>query len=83
MKSIPFLPSDPPRELTPFIILKGRHIKSGTRGESHAHFFLEFYLGLAPGVSASAVDGERMPYLLNLGGDDVVPDVSKMCLKRN
>ena len=83
MKSVPCLPSDPPRELTLFIILKRRNIKSGTRGEFHAHSLLEFYLGLAPGVSASAVDGERKPYLLNVGGDDVVPDVSKMCLKRN
>ena len=79
MKSTPFLPSDPPRELTPFIILKGRNIKSGTRGEFHAHSLLEFYLGLAPGVSASAMDGERKPYHFNLGGDDVVPDASKMC----
>ena len=58
-------------------------MKSGAQSEFHAHPLLEFYLGLVPDASASAVDGERKPYLLNVGGDDVVPDVSKMCSKRN
>ena len=47
-------------------------MKSGARSEFHAHSLLEFYLGLVPGVSASAVDAERKPYHFHLVGDDAL-----------
>ena len=65
-------------------------MKGGARSEFHAHSFLEFYLGLVPGVSASAVDAALKPYHFTVGGDDALPDIAnstknvfKMKLKLN